>query len=136
MELRALRKILDIGLPLAGVVVILSAVLFLQEIRSQIAIILIGIIMIEAGVWKISHRFLSNDRKYNHLRNEIDNFIVLCRKLNTVATELRDEDSSENKENFENIRNDLQDCFDRIIEVAGKTEEDITDSKESIQTIN
>lgn len=134
--MRALRKILDIGLPLAGVVVILSAVLFLQEIRSQIAIILIGIIMIEAGVWKISHRFLSNDRKYNHLRNEIDNFIVLCRKLNTVATELRDEDSSENKENFENIRNDLQDCFDRIIEVAGKTEEDITDSKESIQTIN
>lgn len=60
--MRIVRRILDIGLPLAGVVIILSAVLFLQEIRSQIAVVLVGIILIEAGVWKIAHQLLPNDR--------------------------------------------------------------------------
>ncbi len=130
-----LRKILDIGLPLAGVTIILSSVLFMQEIRSQIAIVLIGIIMIEAGVWKLSHQLLPNDRKFNHLRNEIDSFIIRCRQLNTAAMELRHEGSNESIVDFENVSNDLRDCLDRIIEVAGKTEDDILDSKEDMKII-
>jgi len=64
--LRILRKVLDIGLPLAGVIIILSAILFLQEIRSQISVVLIGIILIESGIWKTSNQILLDDRQYYH----------------------------------------------------------------------
>ena len=112
--MRLLRKILDIGLPLTGVVVILSTVLFIQEIRLQIAIVLIGIIFIEAGVWKLAHQLLPNDRQYNHLRNEIDNFVSLCRQLNSTAIALKSNDSSQNQESFDLLRNELQVSLDRI----------------------
>lgn len=131
--MRVLRRILDIGLPLAGVVTILSAVLFLQEIRGQIAVVMIGIILIEAGVWKLAHQLLPNDRQFHHLRSEIDTFIQLCRKLNDTALKVKSTYSEENQKKFDDVRDELQQSLDRITEVAGKTKEDISETPEHMQ---
>jgi len=134
--LRILRKILDIGLPLAGVVIILSAILFLQEIRSQISVVLVGIIFIESGIWKISNRILPDDRKFCYLRSEIDTFIILCRQLNSAALKLNKKNSAENEKVFNNIRDDLENCLERIVETAGKTKKDAGTLNEYAHSLN
>jgi hypothetical protein len=127
---------LDIGLPLAGVVIILSAILFLQEIRSQISVVLIGIILIESGIWKISNRILPDDRKFFYLRSEIDTFIILYRQLNSAAVKLNNNNSAENEKVFNNIRDDLENCLERIVETAEKTKKDAVTLTEYAQSLN
>jgi hypothetical protein len=70
--LRILRQRLDTGLPILGVVVILSAALFMRELRSQVAIVVLGMLLLEVGVWKLAHYVLPSERQYLALRCETD----------------------------------------------------------------
>ena len=121
--MRNLRKYLDVGLPMLGVIVILSTVLFLRDIRAQIAVIMIGIILIEAGVWKLAHQLLPNDRRYHALRTEIDHFITLSRQLNETSILMKLNNSSENQLHFEDLKFKMHEVVENISEVAGKTDE-------------
>jgi hypothetical protein len=123
--LRHLRKGFDIGLPLIGVMIILGAVLFLRGIRIQIAVVMVGIVLIEAGVWKIAHQLLPNDRRYHTLRYEIDAFIALSRDLNEAALAAKVEDTPENQRAFDEIREAMHRAVDQISDVAGKTEKEL-----------
>jgi hypothetical protein len=102
-----------------GVVIILGAVLFLSEIRIQIAVVMVGLVLIEAGVWKIAHQLLPNDRHYHALRCEIDAFIALSRDLNEAALALKVEDTPENRHTFDEIREAMHRTVDQISDVAG-----------------
>jgi hypothetical protein len=104
-----------------GVMIILGAVLFLSEIRIQIAIVMVGIVLIEAGVWKVAHQLLPNDRRYHALRYEIDRFIALSRDLNEAALIVKVEDTPENRHAFDEIRESMHRAVDQISDVAGMT---------------
>ena len=132
--MRNLRKYLDVGLPMLGVIVILSTVLFLRDIRAQIAVIMIGIILIEAGVWKLAHQLLPNDRRFHALRTEIDNFIALSRQLNESAILMKLENNAENVSNFEDLKTKMHEVVENISEVAGKTNEDVSIEKINVNT--
>jgi hypothetical protein len=99
----------------------LGAVLFLREIRIQIAVVMVGIVLIEAGVWKITHQLLPNDRRYHALRYEIDAFIALSRDLNEAALAAKVEDTPENQRAFDEIREAMHRAVDQISDVAGRT---------------
>ena len=88
--MRTLRKIIDISLPLLGVAVILSAVLFVRDnLRTQIAFVGLGMVLIEVGVWKVAHKLLPNERKYLALRAEGDLIIKMVRQLNAAALAMK-----------------------------------------------
>ena len=108
-----------------GVMIILGAVLFLREIRVQIAVVMVGIVLIEAGVWKIAHQLLPNDRRYHALRHEIDAFIALSRDLNEAALAAKVEDTPEKRGAFDEIRESMHRAVDQISEVAGRTAEEL-----------
>ena len=129
--MRRLRKTLDIGLPIIGVIVILSAVLFLRDIHGQIAIVMVGIVLIEAGVWKLAHQFLPNDRQFHALRDEIDTFIGLSRQLNELALTMREEDSIEHRRTFNNLQTSMHEVVDHIASVAGKTSAELAVESET-----
>jgi len=123
--LRHLRKGFDIGLPMIGVMIILGAVLFLSEIRIQIAVVMVGIVLIEAGVWKIAHQLLPNDRRYHALRYEIDAFISLSRDLNEAALAAKAEDTPEKRRAFDEIRESMHRTVEQISDVAGMAAEEL-----------
>lgn len=123
--MRHLRKGFDIGLPLIGVMIILGAVLFLREIRTQIAVVMVGIVLIEAGVWKIAHQLLPNDRRYYALRYEINALIALSRDLNEAALATKVEDTPENQRAFDEIREAMHRAIDQISDVAGRTAKEL-----------
>jgi hypothetical protein len=122
---RTLHKGLNICLPILGVVIILSAVLFVHGIREQLAIVVVGILFIEAGVWKLARQFLPNERKHLALRAEGDRFIVLIRHLNAAALAVKESNTPENLQAFEEVQTEMHRAVQRMAEVAGKTDDEL-----------
>ena len=56
--MRALRRAVDVGLPIVGIVVVLSGVLFFFELYTQLAVVVLGLFLIEAGIWRLADPLL------------------------------------------------------------------------------
>lgn len=120
--MRRIRKLLDTGLPLLGIVAILGAVLFIVSLRAQLAVVILGILLIEVGIWRLADPLLPSERRYNALRTEVDRFIGLVRELNRTAIQLEKEETPEARAAFNAVRSALVESTDRMAEVAGKTD--------------
>ena len=123
--LRILRQRLDTGLPLLGVVLILSAVLFMPEFPGQVAIVILGMLLLEAGVWKLAHHVLPSERQYLALRDETEGFLTLVRHLNAAALMVKAHDSPTHRQAFEDVRQAMHQTVDRLCAVAGRTEAEL-----------
>lgn len=122
--MRKLRKAIELGLPILGVVLVLAAVLFFfQNLYVQIAIVLIGLVLIEAGIWNLAAPILPSERKYMALRNEVDAFIRLVRRLNRAALELTSEATPQNRTRLLQVRDEMMESVRRMETYAGRSEE-------------
>ena len=101
---RTLRMVMDTVLPFLGVVLILSTVLWVRELHLQIAIVALGIMLIEVGVWKLASFVLPSERKYVALRAEVDQFITLVRQLNTAALAWHERGTPDQLAEFEAVQ--------------------------------
>lgn len=129
--MRILRKFIDIAVPLTGVGVILGAVLFLRgDLRVQIAVVGLGMLLIEVGVWKIPHQLLPTGRRYLALRTEVDQFLHLVRQLNTAAVALRKDDSPEHRRVLQEVPDAMRQTVERMVHVAGKTADELATERE------
>ncbi len=118
---RNLKKYIDFGLPLVGTQIIVTVMLFTQALPT-VAYIVVAVILVEVGIWKLAPRLLPNNRKYNALRAETNRFLYLVRNLNTAALNVKADDTPENRESVEMIHAKMQKLLDRIVSVAGQTD--------------
>lgn len=111
--MRRWRTRLDRLLAVAGIFVVLIPVVLADVTRVQVAVVVVGILMIEAGVWGLANRILPDDRTYCHLREEVDRFLEDVRQLNEYAVD-------GNREGVERERERMRSRVDAIVEVAGE----------------
>jgi hypothetical protein len=121
---RTLRQVMDIALPLAGTGIILGVALFRQELQGT-AFIVLGVFLVEVGIWKLAHKLLPEQRKYHALRAQADQFLTLVRQLNTAALRVKENNTPENFQAVEEIRQKMQHMVDRMAAVAGKTDAEL-----------
>lgn len=124
--MRNLRKTMAIALPILGTALVFAAILvpaLATNLQLQIAVVLVGILIIEAGVWKLTAKILPNERKYLALRAEVDSFISRIRTLNAQGMRLRENDTEENREALRETVAALHESVDRMAEVAGREAE-------------
>lgn len=116
------RSVIDGALAIIGTITVFLAVVLISDVNLQTRIItvLVGVLMIQAGVWKLTSPFLRNDRKYPELREEVDGFIVHIRSLNDAAVEARDVGTDGPRVRFHGIRDAMHESVDRMAELAGK----------------
>ena len=71
---RNIRRQIDIGLTGLGIAIIFSAVILggSMEIQLQLPLALVGVLLMEAGVWGLSSKLFPNERRYSQLRDEGD----------------------------------------------------------------
>lgn len=84
---RNLRRSIDLGLTVLGIGIIFT-VIFLSaslDVQSQLSLALLGVLLMEAGVWGLSSMLFPNERRYSQLRDEGDKMIQLIRELNAAA---------------------------------------------------
>lgn len=126
---RAVRKGIEIGLPVLGVALVLVAVVFFVSLYVQIAIVLLGLVLIEAGIWNLASPMLPSERKYLALRAEVDGFIGLVRKLNSATLALAGDPTSHNRAQVLEIRDRMLESVREMERLAGKTDEELASAR-------
>lgn len=124
--MRTLRRLLEAGLPILGMLMVFAAILLPSislTLELQIVVVMVGILLIEAGVWKLTSRILPNERKFLALRAEVDVFIGLVRALNHQATLLKENEGPEARRAYLDSINALHASVDRMGDVAGREAE-------------
>ena len=116
---RKIRRAIEIGIPLLGMGIIFGSVLFgPPSLQLQVFLVLIGVLILEAGVWGLTSGLLPNERRYLALRTEGDHFLGLIRILNQAAVG-RDK-GEENDARFRTTRAEMHTSVERMGELAGK----------------
>lgn len=111
------------GIPILGMVIVFSAILvpaISLNLRLQIVVVLLGLLIIESGVWRLTAKVLPNERRYLTLRKEVESFVGLIRVLNAQAKNLQAQETETGKENFKETIDALHAAVDRMVEVAGR----------------
>ena len=81
------RSAFDKSLALGGVIIILLQVLLIADVRLQVAVVLVGRLVNQIGVWGLAERLMPDRRTNLELRSEVDALIRLVRKLNKLRTD-------------------------------------------------
>lgn len=116
---RHIRRSIDLGLTMLGIGIIFTAILLggSLNIQTQLVIALLGVLLMEAGVWGLSSKVFPSERRYIDLRAEGDNIIQLIRELNAAAV-TRGNDA--NDDSFQGILEEMHNSVKRIAEKASR----------------
>ena len=121
---RSLLQTMNMALPLLGTGIIFAVSLCKYALQDA-ALVIFGVLLITIGTWKLSHKLLLEQRKYNALRAQGSLFLVLVQQLNAASLRLQAQDTPANRQAVENIRQHMQQLVDQMAVSAGKTDAEI-----------
>ncbi len=109
--MRRLREVIDRFVVYGGVIVVLSAIVVQDTTRAQMVLVLLGLLLVQLGIWRIASRLLPSTRTNQRLRDEMDQFLASVRELYRLAN---DNQSA----NFATLAEGLRGQTDGVIEAA------------------
>lgn len=118
-----LRAVISVGMNLTGMLIVFVAVLAPQisaNLQLQIILVLIGVLLVQAAVWKFTNPFLPSERRYDDLRNEVDEFIDLVRELNAAAVQARKSRAIDATDRMDQVLHRMHLSVDQMGRLAGK----------------
>ena len=118
--LRTIHNGLNVIIPLAGMIVVFSTVLWISEPSLEMMRVILGVLMIQSVTWKLTNPFFPSERRYTELRAEADDFIGLVRQLNSAALRARDFGELEDWQAYESTLAAMHRSVDRMGALAGK----------------
>jgi hypothetical protein len=118
---RAIRTAIVVALTDLGIAILVAAVLIIPTtgsgLRPHLTLVLIGVVLIEVAGWKHSNPFLPNERRYHALREEVDGFVALVRRLNrSSATPALAGEETERAQ----VVASMHTAVDRMVRAAGR----------------
>ena len=118
-----LRNLISVGMNLTGMLVVFVSVLVPQisaNLQLQVILVLIGLLLVQGAVWKFTNPFLPSERRYDDLRNEVDDFIGLVRELNSAAVDARHNTALESTDRIESVLSRMHLSVDQMGRLAGR----------------
>lgn len=122
--MRNLRRILHFTVPAVGMALVIGAVVLGESVAVQLALVIAGLLMTEAGLWRLADSVLPDERRYLALRNETEHFITLIRQLNTAATAIGDGGGEIPRLALAEVKARMHHSVDRMAELAGMADEE------------
>ena len=110
---RTVNRYTPLVTALLGILLVFVGVISVEEGLARIATVAAGLVVLEAGVWYMANPIFTSERRYLHLRDELDNMIDLVRKLNRAALKPGGE------EELKGLGSAMHESVDRMVEVAG-----------------
>lgn len=107
-----LRTVIDQFVMLIGVVLVVGPVTLVEDSLLLLGSILVGMSLIGVGVWRLASQMLPDRRVYIGLRDEVERFIGLVRRLNSHAL-------TGNEALKEDVRAAMHESVDRMFDLAG-----------------
>jgi hypothetical protein len=122
--MRRIRGSFHLALTLGGTLLVLYAVLHVDGVYDRVLLVLLGLVLIEAGVWRITQSLFPSGREYRPLRKETDYFVTLVRRLNRASLTAQRGSPAADTE-LDRVHDEMHHSVDRMLRLAGKTEEDL-----------
>lgn len=102
----------------------LYAVLRIDAMYDRVLVAVLGLLLMQVGIWQLTATLLPNQREYRPLRKETDYFLSLLRRMNRAAI------AAEGGSNYataevERLHAELHHSVDRMLRLAGRTEENL-----------
>lgn len=119
--MRKVRRFIHLLVPAMGMALVLGAVIFGERLLVQLFLVVAGLLLTEAGIWRLADPILPDERKYMALRTETDHFTALVRQLNTAALAIGEGDREGPQLAIDEVRRSMHQSVDRMVEFAGKT---------------
>ncbi|MGK7906215.1 MAG: hypothetical protein AB4040_03180 [Synechococcus sp.] len=104
---------------LTGLLIIYSGFVLFADDTLKLIAVTIGLVFLEIGLWYGANPVLTSERRYQSLREEVDRFIKLVRKLNMAVVEEMGE------EEVTRVKDSMHASVETMYQLAGKTK--ITD---------
>lgn len=123
---RRLRQSVNAAVPIVGTALVFGSILLFFDPIQQVIGAAVGVLMIQAGIWKLTHPLLPSERKYTALRSEVDQFIRLVRRMNAAALGVKEIDTPETRAAFDAELEGMRRSLDRMALLAGRTEPEVT----------
>ena len=121
---RKIRRQIDYVLTGVGIVIIFGAVLIGSSlsVKVQLPIALVGVLLLEAGVWGLSSVLIPSERRNSKLRLEGNRMMDLIRELDSAAYAKKT--GQEDATRFQNTLDEMHSTVSRMSELAGQNEEE------------
>lgn len=119
-----IARLVDAGLPTFGVFIVLAAVVLGGGGWGAIWMAVAGLLLVEAGVWRLGSRVM-HERRYLPLRREVGRFTGLARDLHHATTAARASGSPEARAELDRTLAAMRASLDRMAAVAGRTEAEL-----------
>lgn len=110
---RKFNRYVALATAIVGVAIVLSSFLFLQDLLWWYVTVALGLIVALTGFVYGVYPFLTSERQYPALREEVDRFIGLVRRMNTAAV-------SRSNPDLENVKAEMVAAVERMVDLAGK----------------
>lgn len=123
-RMRKIRRLTQVLLTVLGTVVVLYAVLGIDTTLNRVLVVIIGLILVEAGIWELTRSIFPNDREYRPLRKETDYMLTVVRRLNRAAVRAR-AGAIGADEDVDRLHQELHHSVDRMRRLAGLSDEDL-----------
>ena len=91
---------------------------------ERVLIAVLGLLLMQVGIWQLTATLLPDQREYRPLRKETDYFLSLLRRMNRAAV-AADEGSTYAVAEVERLYAELHHSVDRMRRLAGRTEENL-----------
>ena len=116
-----IRKALQPAISILGMVVVFGGVLLVppSNLRLMIMIVMVGVVILEAGVWGLAENILPNQRLYLSYRTEVNHFMGLVRDLNASALD-RNSGAEGGEERFQDTLSLMRESVEHMEKVAGR----------------
>ena len=122
--MRTIRRLSQIFLTLSGTITVIFAVTRVDALRDRVLIAALGLIIMELGIWQVTHFLFPNEREFKPLREETDYFLKLVRRLNATAVRLQ-KGSNTAPADIDRVREEMYHSIERMCRLAGRTEEEL-----------
>ena len=122
--MRRIRGSFHLALTISGTLLIVYAVMSVQGMYDRMLVVALGLVLIEAGIWRVTQSLFPNDRNFRPLRKETDFFITLVRRLNRSAVNAQ-RGSASAMDDIGQIHEEMHHSVDRMLRLAGLTDEDL-----------
>jgi hypothetical protein len=124
MGMRRIRASFHLAFTAAGTMIVLYAVAYVEATYDRVLLVALGLVLIEAGVWRITQSLFPSERAFRPLRLETDYFIGLVRCLNRAALAAQ-RGSASGAADLSQVAEEMHHSVDRMLRLAGRTEDDL-----------
>lgn len=120
--MRSVRRFTQLLLTLVGTGLALYAVLSIEALYDRLLVAVLGLLLMQMGIWQLTATLLPNQREYRPLRKETDYFLSLLRRMNRAAV-AAEGGSRYAAAEVDRLHTELHHSVDRMHRLAGRTEE-------------